>query len=149
MDFSSKLQHILIIDDHPDHVQTIRDTLSHDSKNREIVAIAYPQEAIQYLNRQDQYSNATRPHLILLDPNLATASHQDGLTILSAIKANPQLKRTPIVVLTLSDDTEAIFNSYFLQGNCYVLKSSNLQHLADIVKQIEEFWLGIVKLPTE
>ncbi|MGK7888329.1 MAG: response regulator, partial [Leptolyngbyaceae cyanobacterium] len=130
-------------------VQVIRDILSQGNNSREIVAIADPQSAIQYLRRQEPYSDVPHPSLILLDPDLASTLHPNGFTVLSIIKADPNLKRTPIVVLTLSDDTATVFNSYALQGNCYVIKSDNLQHLADIVKQIEEFWLEIVTLPTE
>ncbi|MEB3230300.1 MAG: response regulator, partial [Leptolyngbyaceae bacterium] len=147
---SPKLQHVLIIDNHPDHVQTIRDTLTQGNSGCDIVVITCPDEAIQYLRHQDQYANTPQPHLILLDPDLAMATQtQDGLTILATIKADPRLKRTPIVVLTLSDDTATIFNSYLLQGNCYVIKPSSLQELAHIVKRIEEFWLSIVTLPVE
>ncbi|MGK7890608.1 MAG: response regulator [Leptolyngbyaceae cyanobacterium] len=150
MDSLPKLKHVLIIDNHPDHVQTIRDTLAQGNGDCEVVAIAQPDEAIQYLQRHEPYSDAPRPHLILLDPRLAvTPQTPDGLTILATIKSIPHLKRTPIVVLTLSDDEATVFNSYLLQGNCYVIKPSDLEQLAHIVKRIEEFWLGIVTLPAE
>ncbi|NEQ98197.1 MAG: response regulator [Cyanothece sp. SIO2G6] len=150
MDSSPRLQHVLILDNHSDHVQTIRDTLAQGRDDCQVVAIAHPDEAIQYLRRQNPYGEVPRPNLILLDPTLAvTPQTPDGLTILATIKADPQLKRTPIVVLTLSDDEATVFNSYLLQGNCYVIKSSNLKQLTNIVKRIEEFWLGIVTLPAE
>jgi DNA-binding NarL/FixJ family response regulator len=60
-----------------------------------------------------------------------------------------QFRRIPIVVLTISANEEDIFRSYALQGNCYVIKSSDLDQLFQIVKRIEEFWLGIVTLPLE
>ena len=150
MELSPKNRLILVIDSHPDHVQTIQSTLDQSAVCCDIVAIANGEEAMRYLHRQGDYSNAARPDIILLDLNLSqTASIKSGFEVLADIKADSHLKRIPIVVLTLSDDDTIIFNSYALQGNCYVLKSTNLEQLAHIVKRIEEFWLGIVTLPVE
>ena len=150
MELSPKNRLILVIDSHPDHVQTIQSALDQSVVCCDIVAIANGDEAMRYLHRQGNYSNAARPDIILLDLNLSqTASIKSGLEVLADIKADSYLKRIPIVVLTLSDDDTIIFNSYALQGNCYVLKSTNLEQLAHIVKRIEEFWLGIVTLPVE
>ena len=150
MELSPKNRLILVIDSHPDHVQTIQSALDQSVVCCDIVAIANGEEAMRYLHRQGDYSNAARPDIILLDLNLSqTASIKSGLEVLADIKADSHLKRIPIVVLTLSDDDAIIFNSYALQGNCYVLKSTNLEQLAHIVKRIEEFWLGIVTLPVE
>jgi chemotaxis family two-component system response regulator Rcp1 len=82
----------------------------------------------------------------LLDLDLPDA---DGLNILAMIKGNDQLRRIPIIVLTVNDRAEDIFRSYALQGNCYVLKSNDLESLSGVAKRIEEFWLQIVTLPVE
>lgn len=146
METSLKQRLILIIDGNDAHVQTIKATLAASDVGCEIRAIASGEEALRYLNQQGDYAGDRRPDLILLELNLP---NKNGLDILSEIKKTPHLKRIPIVVLTLSDEDINIFNSYALQGNCYVLKSSNLDQLAHIVKRIEEFWLGIVTLPVE
>lgn len=137
---------ILIVDGNDAHVQTIRATLAASDVVCEIVAIAHSEEALRYLHQQDEYASARRPDLMLFDVNIPDTN---GLNILSEIKKTPRLKRIPVIVLTLLDDDISIFKSYVLQGNCYVLKSSNLDQLAHIVKRIEEFWLGIVTLPVE
>ncbi|NET52691.1 MAG: response regulator, partial [Merismopedia sp. SIO2A8] len=126
MERSQKIRQILVIDPHADHVQTIQNTLKQRNVDCEVVAIAQNAEAIAYLRRQGPYLNAPRPDLILLDINITQEhSPQAGFEILTTIKAEPQLKRIPVVVLTLSGEDTLIFNSYALQGNCYVIKSSD------------------------
>ncbi|MEM9214461.1 MAG: response regulator [Cyanobacteria bacterium P01_F01_bin.150] len=141
---------ILAIDRHPEHVEVIRRTLEKGDIVSEVVAIADPDDALAYLNRQGSYDQSPRPDLILLDLNSSHAGNtQTGLSILEALKTSPELKHIPIIILTLADDTDLIYDSYTLQGNCYVLKSSNLDQLTHIVQRIEEFWLGIVTLPIQ
>ena len=137
---------ILVLEDNPDHTRLIKDALNENSFQHQIVAIADGTQAMDFLHRRGDYVDAPRPELILLDLNL---SGKDGREILAEIKADPRLKRIPVVVLTLSAAEEDIFRSYALQGNCYVIKSTDLEHLFQIVKHIEEFWFGIVTLPVE
>lgn len=137
---------ILVVEDNPEHIHLIKDALTENSGRHQIVAIADGVEAMDFLHRRGSYKEATRPDLILLDLNL---QGKDGRELLAEIKADSQLKRIPIVVLTISDHEEDIFQSYALQGNCYVIKSSDLEQLFQLVKRIEEFWLGIVTLPIE
>jgi|SRR4028119_389011 chemotaxis family two-component system response regulator Rcp1 len=137
---------ILVVEDNPEHTRLIKDALDDNLGQRKIVAIADGVQAMDFLHRRGNYADATRPDLILLDLNLPG---KDGREVLAEIKAEPQLRRIPIVVFTISATEEDIFRSYALQGNCYVIKSSNLDQLFHIVKRIEEFWLGIVTLPGE
>lgn len=143
--------HILAIDRHPDHVEVIRSTLEKGDILSEVVAIANPEDALAYLNQQGSYRQAPRPNLILLDLNSSNqaSESQSGLVVLETIKSNPALRQIPIIILTLADESELIYQSYTLQGNCYVVKSSNLEQLTHIVKRVEEFWLGIVTLPIQ
>lgn len=137
---------ILVVDGNPDHIRTISSVLGDSAERYQLVAIANGLEASDFLHKRGNYAGATRPDLVLLDCDLADT---DGLDILAEMKADPQLRRIPIIVFTLSDRTEQIFRSYALQGNCYVLKSDDLENLSQVVKRIEEFWLGIVTLPIE
>jgi chemotaxis family two-component system response regulator Rcp1 len=137
---------ILVVQDNPDHTRLIKDALNEKAGQYQIVAIADGVKAMEFLHHRGEYANTTRPDLILLDLNLPG---KDGREILAEIKADPQLRRIPIVVLTTSANDQDIFRSYELQGNCYVVKSSNLDQLFQLVKRIEEFWLGIVTLPLE
>jgi two-component system, chemotaxis family, response regulator Rcp1 len=144
MEESPSKRLILIVEDNPTHAQLIEQVLQARNVQHQIVAIADGIEAMNFLHRQDKYMDAATPDLILLDLNLPG---KDGRTILAEIKTNPQLKRIPIIILTLSTDTGDIFQSYLLQGNCYVVKSSDPEQLRHIVERIEEFWLEIVTLP--
>jgi two-component system, chemotaxis family, response regulator Rcp1 len=137
---------ILVVENNPDHTHLIEDAFKENSRTHQIVAISDGVQALDFLHRQGNYTDATRPDLILLDLNLPG---KDGRELLAEIKADPQLRRIPIVVLTTSTNEEDIFRSYALQGNCYVIKSCELAQLFQLVKRIEEFWLGIVTLPGE
>ncbi len=139
-------QLILIVEDNPDHIQTIQQTLAQTTLQPQIMAIGNGEQAMQFLRQQGDYASTRRPDLILLDLNLPG---KDGRELLAELKADPQLRRIPVVVLTMSTEETDILNSYTLQGNCYVIKSSDLEQLAQIVKRIEEFWLEIVTLPGE
>jgi two-component system, chemotaxis family, response regulator Rcp1 len=99
---------------------------------------------MEYLHQVGAYVKAPRPDLILLDLHLPGKS---GREVLAELKASSVLKRIPIVILTTSDDEDDIFASYEFQGNCYVVKSIDLNRLAAIVQRIKDFWLGIVTLP--
>lgn len=141
-----KVRFILVIDDNRDHVDTIQRVLNRNGKQYRLEAIAHSQHALDFLHRRGSYSDAPHPDLILLDLNLPG---RDGRTLLADIKSHLHLKRIPIIVFTVSDHPEDILYSYTHQGNCYVVKSTDLTQLAAIVQQIEDFWLEIVTLPVE
>lgn len=134
---------ILVVDENPDHVRTIEQAFNETVGKYRLIAIA-GHSALDFLHHRGDYTTAPRPDLILLDLHLPD---KDGREILTDIKTTPSLRRIPIVILTLSDRADDIFSTYTLQGNCYVIKSSNLDQLYHLVKSIEDFWLGIVTLP--
>jgi CheY-like chemotaxis protein len=103
-------------------------------------------EALAFLHRQGKYSDAPRPDLILLDLNLPK---KDGREVLAQIKADPNLKLIPVVILTTSAAERDILRTYELNANCYVTKPIDLEQFISVVKLIEEFWLALVKLPSE
>lgn len=137
---------ILVVEENPEHARLIETILSDDLSQYQIVAIADGKQASDFLNQQGQYGNVSRPDLVLLDLNL---SGKSGIEILTEIKASSKLRRIPIIVLTSSSREEDVVQSYSLQGNCYVMKTSELDNFADIIQRIKDFWLGIVTLPTE
>lgn len=145
MEMGTTTRHILVVDGHADHVHTVEAVLGNQSQYR-VWAIATGPHAIAYLRRQGDYSEAPRPELILLDLSLPD---REGWQVLAEIKADDHLRRIPIIIFTLSDNPDDIFNSYMQQGNCYVIKSSEMDQLAAIVQRIKDFWLEIVTLPLE
>lgn len=145
METGTTTRNILVVDGHADHVRTVEAVLGNQSQYR-VWAIATGPLAIAYLRQQGDYTEAPRPELILLDLSLPD---REGWQVLGEIKADEHLRRIPIIIFTLSDDPDDIFNSYVQQGNCYVIKSSEMDQLTAIVQRIKDFWLEIVTLPRE
>ncbi|XHX76248.1 MAG: response regulator [Stenomitos frigidus ULC029] len=101
--------------------------------------------AMAYLRHQGKYTDALRPDLVVLDLNLPG---MDGREVLAEIKADPDLKRMPVVVLTTSSNEEDVLRSYNLNANCYVTKPFDVRQFMQVVQLIGDFWLAAVKLPT-
>ena len=137
---------ILLIEDNPGDVRLTREALKEGKVLNNLVNVADGVEAMAYLRRQDPYSDATRPDLILLDLNLPK---KDGREVLGEIKADQDLRRIPVVVLTTSSAEQDILRAYDLHANCYITKPVGLEQFISVVKSIEEFWVAIVTLPTD
>jgi len=99
---------------------------------------------MQFLHRAGRYAKAARPDLILLDLNLP---RMDGREVLGEVKADPDLRRIPVVVITSSQAEQDIVRTYDLHANCYVTKPVDLSRFLEVVKSIEGFWLTVVTLP--
>lgn len=137
---------IFLVEDNKADVRLIQEALKNSSVPHEVVTVRNGMDAMAYLRQEGDYVDALRPDLILLDLNLPK---KDGREVLAEIKADPKLKRIPVVVLTTSRNEEDISQSYDLHVNCYITKSRNLSELFKIVKGIEEFWLATVTLPSQ
>lgn len=137
---------ILVVENNVEHVRIIEEVFAENSLDSQVIVLADGKAAISYLRGEGAHEQAARPDLILLDLDLP---ERDGRELLAEIKADAQLRRIPVVVLTTSASKEDILQAYTLQGNCYVVKSFDLTELSRIVKRIQEFWLEIVTLPLE
>ncbi|WP_374191955.1 response regulator [Chroococcus sp. FPU101] len=137
---------ILLVEDSKADIRLVQEVLKSSSVSHELIIVRNGMDAMAYLRKEGEYSDALRPNLILLDLNLP---RKDGREVLAEIKSDPELKRIPVVVLTTSRNEEDIYYSYELHVNCYITKSRNLNELFKIVKGIEEFWLSTVTLPFE
>ncbi len=135
---------ILLVEDNPADVRLTVEILK-ETKVRNVLTVASDgNEALELLRRTGRYTHAVRPDLILLDLNLPK---KDGKQVLAEIKADPALKRIPVVILTSSKAEEDVVKSYNLYANCYVTKPVDLEQFVKVVKSVEDFWLTIVKLP--
>jgi CheY-like chemotaxis protein len=137
---------ILLVEDSPSDADLTEEALSEGKVLTNLHWVQDGLEALSFLNRQGKYSNAPRPDLILLDLNLPK---KDGREVLAQIKGNPALKLIPVVILTTSAAERDILRTYELNANCYVTKPIDLEQFINVVKLIEEFWLALVKLPSE
>ncbi|SDC72045.1 response regulator [Williamwhitmania taraxaci] len=135
---------ILLVEDNPGDARLAKEALK-DSKIINVINhVEDGVEAMDYLNKKGKYSEVERPDIILLDLNLP---RKDGREVLQEIKENDDLKRIPVVVLTISKAEEDILKSYNLHANCFITKPIDLNQFMKVVKSIEDFWLTIVKLP--
>ncbi|HKB86112.1 MAG TPA: response regulator [Ignavibacteriaceae bacterium] len=130
---------VLLIEDNPGDIRLIQESLKENKFFAELTVISDGEEAINYLNKNDDY-----PDIILLDLNLPK---KDGREILIEIKNNDALKSIPVVVLTSSSAEEDISKSYQNYANCFISKPVDLDNFIRVIKSIENFWLTIVKLP--
>ena len=137
---------ILLVEDNPGDVRLTQEALKEAKILNNLSVIMDGVEAVNFLRRKDKYRDAPRPDLILLDLNLPK---KDGREVLEEIKTDLNLKRIPVVVLSVSKATEDITKSYNLHANCYITKPVDLDQFIRVVKSIEEFWLTIVKLPAK
>jgi two-component system, chemotaxis family, response regulator Rcp1 len=137
---------ILLVEDNPGDARLAAEALKDAKVKNRIYHVEDGVEAMNFLRRRAGYSDAVRPDLILLDLNLPK---MDGREVLAEIKADPQLKRIPVVVLTISKDEEDILRSYNLHANCYISKPIDFDQFVKVVHSIENFWMTIVTLPSD
>jgi two-component system, chemotaxis family, response regulator Rcp1 len=136
---------IFLVEDNWGDIRLIQEALKSTTVECDIAIARDGVDAMAYLRREGDHKDAIRPDLILLDLNLP---RKDGREVLADIKADPELRHIPVVVLTTSRNEEDIYNSYDLFVNCYISKSRNLSQLFKIVRGIEEFWLETAALPS-
>lgn len=142
----SKPIEILLIEDNPGDARLAQEALRDAKVRNHLNWVPDGVEALGFLRRESKYGAAPRPDLILLDLNLP---RKDGREVLTEIKSDDTLRRIPVVILTTSQAQEDIHRAYHLNANCYISKPVDLDQFMRIVKTIEDFWLTIVKLPTE
>jgi CheY-like chemotaxis protein len=136
---------ILLVEDDPGDVRLTREALRDDKLWNNLNVAKDGVEAMEYLRLDGKYAGATRPDLILLDLNLPKMS---GLEVLQEIKADSDLRRIPVVILTTSNAEEDVIGTYDSHANCYVTKPVDLEQFIIVVQSIEHFWLSIVELPS-
>ncbi len=137
---------VLLVEDDPGDVLIAREALAAGRLSTELNVVSDGVEAIAYLRRQGEYQEAARPDLILLDLNLPRMS---GHEVLAEVKADPHLRRIPVVVLTTSQAVEDIVRSYDLHASVYVTKPVDFDAFATVVRQIDDFYGKVAELPTE
>ncbi len=137
---------ILLVEDSPGDVRLTQEAFKESKVKNRLYAVSDGIEAMAFLRKEGKYVNAPRPDLILLDLNLPK---KDGRELLAEIKADENLKRIPVVILTISQAEEDVLRTYDLHANCYITKPVDLDKFLKVVRSIEDFWLTIVKLPKE
>lgn len=142
---SSRAFNVLLIEDNPGDVRLTQEAIKEGNKEINLEVVMDGVEAIKYLRKQEQYEHVPKPDLILLDLNLPK---WDGREVLKEIKADNELKRIPVLVLTTSNAEQDVINCYDLHANCYINKPVDFDRFFEIIRKIEDFWLDITILPS-
>ncbi|MFF0742433.1 response regulator [Streptomyces sp. NPDC004111] len=135
---------VLLVEDDPGDELITREAFADNKIRNRLHVVRDGQEAFDFLYRQGAHTGAVRPDLILLDLNLPK---YDGRQVLERIKKDEELAHIPVVVLTTSAAEEDILRSYRLHANAYVTKPVDLEQFIAAVRQIDEFFVTVVKLP--
>jgi CheY-like chemotaxis protein len=135
---------ILLVEDDPGDVLMTQEALSDAKLVNNLHVVDNGEEALTFLRREGPYAEAPRPGLILLDLNLPRV---DGRQVLAEIKADESLRRIPVVVLTTSEAEEDILRSYDLHANAYVTKPVDFESFVRVVRQVDDFYISVVRLP--
>ena len=135
---------VLLVEDDPGDALMTQEAFEHHKIRNSLHIVKDGVEALEFLRREGQYVNAPRPGLILLDLNLP---RKDGREVLSEVKADAELRSIPVVVLTTSEAEEDILRSYSLYANAYVTKPVDFDRFIEVVRQIDDFFVTVVKLP--
>jgi CheY-like chemotaxis protein len=135
---------VLLVEDDQGDVLMTREAFAHHKIRNELHVVTDGEQALQFLRRQGEYGDAPRPGLILLDLNLP---RRDGREVLAEVKADPELRSIPVVVLTTSEAEEDILRSYSLHANAYVSKPVDFDRFVEVIRRIDDFFVTVVKLP--
>ena len=135
---------VLLVEDDPGDVVLIREAFQDNKVHNRLDVVSDGVQALEFLRGEGEYAGAPRPDLVLLDLNLP---RKDGREVLAEIKADADLRKIPVVVLTTSEAEEDIVRSYDLHANAYVTKPVDFERFIDVVRQIDDFFVSVVKLP--
>ena len=135
---------VLLVEDDPGDELMTREAFEDNKIRNTLHVVRDGEEALDFLYRRGAHTSAPRPDLILLDLNLPK---YDGREVLQVIKSDDELAHIPVVVLTTSSAEEDILRSYRLHANAYVTKPVDLDQFIAAVRQIDEFFVTVVRLP--
>jgi CheY-like chemotaxis protein len=136
---------ILLVEDDPGDVLITREAFAENKVRNHLSVVSDGETAMSFLRHEGDFAAAPRPDLILLDLNLPRKA---GHEVLAEIKSDVDLQRIPVVVLTTSDAEEDVLRSYDLHANAYVTKPVDFSCFLNVIRQIDEFFVSVVKLPS-
>jgi CheY-like chemotaxis protein len=141
---NANLISVLLVEDDPGDVLLIREAFADHKVGNVLSTVSDGVEAMRYVRGEGEYAGRERPDLVLLDLNLPRKS---GTEVLAEIKSDPELSTIPVIVLTTSEAEEDVMRSYEMHANAYITKPVYFERFREIVHQIDDFFIGIVKLP--
>jgi CheY-like chemotaxis protein len=135
---------ILLVEDDPGDVLMTKEALAESKVLNHLSVVSNGEEALRYLRQEGEHADAVRPDLVLLDLNLPRV---DGREVLAQVKADERLRTIPVVILTTSEAEEDVLRSYQLHANAYVTKPVDFESFVDVIRQVDDFFISVVRLP--
>ena len=135
---------VLLVEDDPGDALIVREAFDHYQIRNTLHVVTDGEQALRFVRRAGEFTDAPRPGLIMLDLNLP---RRDGLEVLAELKADPALRVIPVVILTTSRSEEDVLRSYSLHANAYVTKPVEFERFMDAIRQIDNFFVTVVRLP--
>jgi len=139
-------KNILIIDDSETDIMLMDEAIKTTAVEAQTFSVNSASDAFKFLNKKDEFADQPTPDLILLDLKMPDL---DGHDFLKVIKKDPRLMHIPVIVLTTSSRDVDVMKSYQLHANCYIVKPVNFMKFKKVINVINDFWLGITKLPPQ
>jgi CheY-like chemotaxis protein len=137
-------QPILLVEDSPEDYVTTERAFRRSGLKNPIFRCADGDEALDFLFRRGRHADAPQPGVILLDLNLPGT---DGRDVLAEIKADPELKQIPVIVLTTSSDDRDVAACYKAGANSYIQKPVDLDGFMRAIERLNDYWFEVVILP--
>jgi CheY-like chemotaxis protein len=141
---TGKVIDVLLVEDDPGDVLMTREAFEDNKVANRLAVVSDGVSALAYLRKEGEHADARTPDLVLLDLNLP---RMDGREVLEAMKNDEALRSIPVVVLTTSEAEEDVVRSYALHANAYVTKPVDFERFIEVVRQIDEFFVEVVRLP--
>jgi CheY-like chemotaxis protein len=135
---------VLLVEDDPGDELMTREAFEDNQLSNHLHVARDGEEALDFLYRRGEHADAPKVDLVLLDLNLPK---YDGREVLEKIRSDPELTHMPVVILTTSSSHEDILRSYKLHANAFVTKPVDVNQFIAAVRQIDEFFLSVVRLP--
>lgn len=144
VDVMSRPVEILLVEDSRGDALLVDEALKAVDAHCHLHVVTDGEAAMLFLNHEAPYGDAVRPDIVLLDLNLPRKS---GRAVLREIKANADLKRIPVIVMTMSDHEEDVRDCYDSHANCYIIKPIEMKVFREIVRGINDYWFSMARLP--
>jgi len=141
---TAQLMQILLVEDSLADVELTLEALAEAKIANVVTVVRDGQAAVDHLFQRGDAAGAARPDLVILDLNLPRLS---GHEVLAEMRSDPELRRIPVAILTTSAAEKDVLKGYDLGANCYLTKPVDVEQFVHVVQSIEDFWLGLVKLP--
>jgi CheY-like chemotaxis protein len=140
----AELASILLVEDDPGDVVLIRDALAEHKVGNSLSVVSDGVEAMEFIRGEGAHVGREHPDLVLLDLNLP---RKNGAEVLAEIKGDPELATIPVIVLTTSDSEADVVSAYQSHANAFITKPLDFERFKEIVHRIDDFFIGIVRLP--